>query len=77
MDAHASVRGGTIQTQKDAVRHGCPSWARGGTVEANLVGFNGFDFLELLILVLGGYADFALSRGGEGSIVSQISGGHV
>jgi hypothetical protein len=59
------------------VRHRCPGWARGGTVEANLVGFNRFDFLELLILVLGGNADFALSCGGEGSIVSQISGGLV
>jgi hypothetical protein len=55
------------------VRHRCPGRTGGRTVETNLVGFNCLNFLKLLVLVLCGNADFAISSGGEGSIVSQVS----
>ena len=63
----------SIQRSLLTIGHRRPGRISGRTIEANFVGFDRFEFLELIVFVSGGNANFSLSRGGEVSIVSQIS----
>ena len=55
------------------IGHGRPGRISGGAIEADLVGLDGLEFLELSILVPCRNADLPFSGGGKVSVVSQIS----
>mmetsp|Transcript_5545 Transcript_5545/g.11042 ORF Transcript_5545/g.11042 Transcript_5545/m.11042 type:complete len:228 (+) Transcript_5545:397-1080(+) len=70
VDPHAPVLRRTIETEENAIRDGRPSGTRGGTIKANLIGRDGFDFLELCILIGRGDADGTLPGGRKGPILA-------
>ena len=50
------------------VRDRGPSWTRGGTIEANLIGRDGLDLLELRVLIGRGDTNSTFPRGRKGPV---------
>lgn len=72
--AHLTVCRAAVQAEEDAVGRGGPRRAGVGTVEADAVGWDIFQFAKLGIFIRGWYARLAFTGGCYGSVGSDISG---